>query len=255
MNGYILAAVVAVISYLIGSVNFSILLSRIIGKKDIRKSGSGNAGATNMLRTYGKKMGIITLVLDVAKGIAAIMITVLIVKLYARYMMVLYFQTGDVEMTTTPYITLDSLKYLSGLCVVLGHDFPLYFGFKGGKGVATSLGVVLMLDWKVGVIALVVALAVMALTRFVSLGSVVGGAVFIIAGTWSILYQSAQSFSAASFGTRLSNAFGMLLAGEAETVKVICVILIGGLLIFKHRSNISRLVHGAENKLSFKKEK
>ena len=133
----------AVISYLIGSVNFSILLSRIISGKDIRESGSGNAGATNMLRTYGKKMGVITLLLDILKGVIAI--------LGCR---VLFGEAAD------------TLAYIAGVFVALGHNFPLYFGFKGGKGVATSLGVILMLDWKVGLIVAVCAIAVMAITRY-----------------------------------------------------------------------------------------
>ena len=121
-----------IVSYLIGSVNFSILLSRAIGGKDIRKSGSGNAGATNMLRTYGKKMGVITLVLDILKGVVCVLIARAAVSAAA----------GD-DLTAVT-----NAAYISGVCVVLGHNFPLYFGFKGGKGVATSLGVVLVLDWK-----------------------------------------------------------------------------------------------------------
>ena len=126
---YLIIALTAIVSYLIGSVNFSILLSKMLSGKDIRESGSGNAGATNMLRTYGKKMGVITLLLDVLKGIVVILLSRFVKNI-----------AGTDEIYPV-------ISYIAGVCVILGHNFPLYFGFKGGKGVATSLGVVLMLDW------------------------------------------------------------------------------------------------------------
>lgn len=202
-------AIVAIISYLIGSINFSIILSRIIGKKDIRESGSGNAGATNMLRTYGKKMGVITLLLDVLKGVVVILL---------------------VRVVSTKFDLGVGGEYIAGVCVVLGHNFPLYFGFKGGKGVATSLGVVLMLDWKVGLIVMVIALAVMAITRYVSLGSIIGGAAYIII-----------------------EAVKAIAAHEYNVIQLVCVIIIGGLLIVRHHANIKRLLNGTENKLNLKK--
>ena len=201
--------VTAIISYLIGSVNFSILLSRIISGEDIRKSGSGNAGATNMLRTYGKKMGVITLLLDVLKGVIAILVCRLVFP-----------QTAQV------------LAYVAGVFVALGHNFPLYFGFKGGKGVATSLGVILMLDWRVGLIVLVCAILVMALTKYVSLGSILGGASVII--VYILKFFVFKSIDA---------------------VQLICIVILGGLLIIRHHANIKRLINGTENKLGSKKEK
>lgn len=219
---YLIIIAVAVISYLIGSINFSIILSKIISGKDIRESGSGNAGATNMLRTHGKKMGVITLLLDVAKGIAAILIAIYIKKIIWNGD-VLYEQgvMGDY---------LEILPYIAGVCVILGHNFPLYFGFKGGKGVATSLGVVLMLDWKVGLIVAVCAVAVMAITRYVSLGSILGGAAYIIA-----------------------EIVKAVVKGEYNIIQLVCVVIIGGLLIARHHANIKRLLNGTENKLGAKK--
>lgn len=214
---------VAVISYLIGSINFSIILSRIIGKKDIRESGSGNAGATNMLRTYGKKMGVITLLLDVAKGMIVVLLAIYLRRMAAY--IECYSPYG------LPYP--DIYPYIAGVCVILGHNFPLYFGFKGGKGVATSLGVVLMLDWKVGLIVAVIALAIMAITRYVSLGSIIGGAMFIV-------IEFVKAF----------------ITHEYNIIQLVCVVIIGGLLIARHHANIKRLINGTENKLSFgKKEK
>ena len=223
---YLVIIAVTVISYLIGSINFSIILSKAISGKDIRESGSGNAGATNMLRTHGKKMGVITLLLDVLKGIVAILLVGYIA--YIKIPDDVFFNMND--LCTQLYF---ALPYIAGVAVILGHNFPLYFGFKGGKGVATSLGVVLMLDWKVGLIVAVCAIAVMAITRYVSLGSILGGAAFIIV---EIVKAS--------------------VTGAYDVIQLVCVIIIGGLLIARHHANIKRLLNGTENKLSFsKKEK
>ena len=205
---------VGVISYLIGSVNFSILISKAISGKDIRESGSGNAGATNMLRTHGKKMGVLTLLLDVLKGVAAILLAMLAAKWVKSY----------------SAVNEDILRYIAGVCVVLGHNFPLYFGFRGGKGVATSLGVVLMLDWKTGLIVAAIAVALMAVTRYVSLGSIVGGALFIV--------------------MEIAKA---VITKEIGAVEIICSLIIGGLLIIRHHANIKRLLNGTEHKLGEKK--
>ena len=210
---YLIIIVVAVISYLIGSVNFSILISKAISGKDIRESGSGNAGATNMLRTHGKKMGVLTLLLDVLKGIIAIIIAIIVDENFGA-------NTGD-------------LDYIAGVCVILGHNFPIYFGFKGGKGVATSLGVVLMLDWKVGLIVAAIAIAIMALTKYVSLGSIIGGGAYIVI-----------------------EVVKAVIMNNYNVIQLVCAVIIGGLLIARHHANIKRLLNGTENKLSFgKKEK
>ena len=225
---WIAVIAIAVISYLIGSVNFSILLSKILTGKDIRESGSGNAGATNMLRTHGKKLAIITLILDVLKGIVAI----LLARFTIHYVTGLFdklFDMWDLWNYTVGDM-FDALPYIAAVCVVLGHNFPLFFGFKGGKGVATSLGVVMILDWKVGLIIAVVSIAVMAITKYVSLGSIIGGALYIlIEGTIILIRQ------------------------PVNLVCFVCVIALGGLLILRHHANIGRLLNGTENKLSFKK--
>lgn len=207
--GILWTVVLAVVCYLVGSINSSILISRIVSGKDIRESGSGNAGATNMLRTMGKKYAIITLVIDILKGVVAIILANLAVKLGAS----------------------NVSSYIAGVAVVLGHNFPIFFGFRGGKGVATSLGVVLLLDWKIGLAVLLIALAIMVATRYVSLGSVVAAVVFI-------LIQTAVMF--------ITNSF--------DVVRFICVLILGVLLIVRHRSNIIRLIKGEENKLGSKKK-
>lgn len=219
MNIYILAIVLGAAAYLIGSVNFSIILSRALSGKDIRESGSGNAGATNMLRTHGKKMGALTLVLDILKGVVCVLAAALIESRLIG---------AQPEMRQTlMYIP---LRYIAAVCVILGHNFPLYFGFAGGKGVATSLGVVLVLDWKVGLIVGICAVAVMAVTRYVSLGSVLGGAAYIIV---EIVKAAVKD--------------------SVVPAQIVCVIIIGGLLIIRHHANIKRLLSGTENKLGAKK--
>lgn len=220
MNVYLYTAVIAIGAYLIGSVNFSILLSRLISGEDIRKSGSGNAGATNMLRTYGKKMGVITLLLDVLKGVVVILIFKVL--------------TNNGICRTDSGVgqeILDAGDYIAGVFVALGHNFPLYFGFKGGKGVATSLGVILMIDWKVGLIIGLGAILIMALTRYVSLGSVLGGAAFIVV-----------------------EIVRAIVTQNINIVQIICSVILGGLLIARHHANIKRLINGTENKLGAKKQ-
>ena len=198
-----------IIAYLIGSINSSILISKAVTGKDIRESGSGNAGATNMLRTMGKKYAIITLVIDILKGVVALLL--------AKFAM--SFGAYDVSM------------YIAGVAVVVGHNFPVFFGFKGGKGVATSLGVILLLDWKIGLITLAIAIVIMAISKYVSLGSIMAAVVFMI-------LQIAV----------------MIINDSFDVTRLVCVLILGGLLIIRHRANIVRLLNGTENKLGSKKK-
>ena len=201
--------VVGIVAYLIGSINSSILISKAVMGKDIRESGSGNAGATNMLRTMGKKYAIITLIIDILKGVVALLLAKLAISCGAY----------KVSM------------YIAGVAVVIGHNFPVFFGFKGGKGVATSLGVILLLDWKIGLVTLAIALAIMAISKYVSLGSVMAALVFVIIQT-----------------------VVMVVTDSFDITRFVCVVILGGLLIIRHRANIVRLLNGTENKLGAKKE-
>lgn len=205
MVPYIIAAV---ISYAIGSIMSSVIISRKMAGFDVREKGSKNAGSTNVLRTVGKKAAIFTLICDVLKGVIAILIAMLIAKI------------AKIE---NPLL----IKYVAGLAVALGHTFPIFFEFRGGKGVATSLGVLLMLNWKIGLISLIFALVLMAITKMVSVGSI----------SAAILYPILVLFM------QEGKNFGVILLSFA----------IAGLVIFNHRSNIKRLKEGKENKLSFKK--
>lgn len=205
---YILMAVIA---YAIGSVNFSVILSKKMAGFDVRERGSGNAGTTNMLRSVGKGPAALTLVLDILKGVVAILI--------ARFIV------GNIASDANTAI----LVQIAGFFAVVGHTFPVFFGFKGGKGVATSLGVLLVMNPLIGGICLVFALVVMALTRMVSLGSIMA----------AILFPVLTIFISDSY---IADGYNYIIFGIAMAV----------LVIFNHRSNIKRLYNGSENKLSFK---
>ena len=210
MAAYIIVGLVA---YLVGSISFSIIISKKMAGFDVREKGSGNAGATNMLRSVGKKAAALTLLGDALKGVAAILVAVIV---------------GAIAKNADKAL----LVQIAGILVVIGHTFPIFFGFKGGKGVATSLGVLLMTNWKIGLICLVFALVLMALTKMVSMGSV--GA--------AILFPVLVLFINTNF-----------IVTEGSGYFVYSVIL-AALVAFNHRSNIQRILNGTENKLSFSKK-
>ena len=205
--------IVAIIAYLIGSINFSVLISKKMAGFDVREKGSGNAGTTNMLRSVGKKAAVITLVCDILKGVVSIVIAIIV---------------GNIAKN----LDRELLLQIAGIAVVLGHTFPIFFGFKGGKGVATSLGVLLMSNWQIGLICLVFALVLMALTKMVSLGSISAAILFPVL----ILFMPHTAY---------------LVDGNY----IIYSILIAVLVVFNHRANVKRLLNGTENKLDFKKIK
>ena len=204
--------IIAIIAYAIGSINFSVIISKKMAGFDVREKGSGNAGSTNMLRTIGKKAAIITLCCDILKGVVAVLIAVIAGKIVKNV---------DKAM----------LVQIAGILVVVGHTFPIFFGFKGGKGVATSLGVLLMINWQIGLICLVFALVIMALGRMVSLGSV-GAA--ILCPVLTLFIHSHYIVEATGMKYL---AFGSILTA---------------IVIFNHRANIQRIANGTESKLSFK---
>ncbi len=209
--------IVLIMAYLIGSINFSIILSKKMAGFDVREKGSGNAGTTNMLRTVGKKAALITLLCDILKGVVPVLLAVLI---------------GNIANNFGAEIRVDYLAQIAGIATVIGHTFPIYFGFKGGKGVASSLGLILIINWQIGLICLVFALLVMAITRMVSLGSITAAILFAVLVIFNI---SSEYYIVQNGNYRI---FGIVLAA---------------IVIFNHRSNIKRILSGTENKLSFKK--
>ena len=207
--------VIAIIAYAIGSINFSVIISRKMAGFDVREKGSGNAGTTNILRSVGKKAALITLLCDILKGAVAIFIAIIAGKI---------FKNTDKAL----------LVQIAGIMVVIGHTFPIFFEFKGGKGVATSLGVLLTINWKIGLICLVFAIVIMAFSRMVSMGSV--GA--------AILFPVLTIFINTNF----------IIPANGMKYFVFSLVL-AALVIFNHRSNIQRIANGTENKLSFKDTK
>jgi glycerol-3-phosphate acyltransferase PlsY len=193
---------VGIISYLIGNFSSSYILGKIFQNKDIRNYGSGNAGATNALRVFGKKIGLVTFILDVFKGILAVLI-------------------GGVLLG-------EKGRLIAGIFVVLGHDWPVLLKFKGGKGIATSLGVILTLHWLTAVICIVTGALFIIKTRYVSLGSITAAGIAPLAGA--------------------------LVNRPFNREYFITILFLAILAIFKHRSNISRLINGKEFKLGQKVE-
>ena len=201
---------VIIVAYFLGSISFSVIFSRKFAGFDVRDKGSKNAGTTNVLRTVGTKVAALTLVCDVLKGVFAVLLAMLAGKIWAD---------SNIEITT-------NLTYLAGFFAILGHTFPIFFEFRGGKGVATALGVLITLNWKIGLICLIFALIIIAFTKMVSVGSLLA----------AVLYPILTIFM-----------------GEVSFIPVLISILIALLVIFNHRENIKRIKNGTENKISFKK--
>ena len=204
--------VMAIIAYLIGSVNFSVIFSKKFAGFDVRKKGSGNAGTTNMLRSVGKGPAALTLICDILKGVVSILLAIAV---------------GSIFKNTDRAL----LVQVAAIAVVIGHTFPIFFGFKGGKGVATSLGVLLMTNWQIGLICLVFGLLLIILTRMVSLGSCAA----------AVLYPVLTLFINQHY----------IVTGNSSYL--IYSIILAVIVLFNHRENIKRIMKGTENRISFKK--
>jgi glycerol-3-phosphate acyltransferase PlsY len=194
-----MTAIIAAIAigYLLGSIPFGLLVTRFGGYGDVRRIGSGNIGATNVLRTGSKGLAALTLALDAAKGTAAALIGA--------------------------HWGADAMLAASA-AVVIGHMFPVWLGFRGGKGLATALGVVIAIAWPVAVLGLAVWLAVAILTRYSSLAA-------LVATTAAVVYA----------GFTVDSARAALIAAIALVI------------IARHHENIGRLIAGTESRISFKK--
>jgi glycerol-3-phosphate acyltransferase PlsY len=192
-----LLGIVAVLSYLLGSVPFGVVVTRAMGLGDVRKIGSGNIGATNVLRTGNKAAAAATLILDAAKGGVAVLI--------ARAM-----------------VGPDAAQ-VAGLAAFLGHLYPVWLGFKGGKGVATFLGTLLALAWPAGLLACATWLAVAAVTRISSLSALVAA---VASPVW------------------------LWLTGQGSMV--VLAALLAALVLVRHKANIARLMAGTEPRIGAK---
>lgn len=222
---------VAVVSYLLGSLSFSIIFTKLFSHNtDIRSMGSGNAGATNVLRSVGPKAAIFTFIFDFAKGA----ISVLIGRYVFQYVCTVIgnpdfaFQCGQYG------------AYIGGVLCVIGHIFPIYFGFKGGKGVLTSAAMIALIDVRVFAIAISVFIIVFAITKIVSLASICGAAAFPIATFFITFFVDYHAGSSA--GGSITLTYVIATTSIAFLMAVI--------LIVKHKSNIQRILNGTEKKLT-----
>ncbi len=205
-----------IIGYLLGSFNASIIFSRIKGT-DIRSQGSKNAGLTNALRVFGKKAAVFVFIFDLLKAVVSALLGGFIAK----------------KLFPDVIEVIEISQYMAGFGAVLGHNFPLYFKFKGGKGILASWGVIMIFDWRIAIMLIVVFLLVVLTTRYVSLASV----------TSSILYPI--------FVIALNIGAPTATTGVYITISVLMAVL----AVYRHRANISRLRAGTESKLGTQKDK
>ena len=204
---FALPALVAVLSYLLGCINGAIATSHLFYHDDVRRHGSGNAGLTNFYRNYGAKCAPMVIAFDMLKAVGAVLL--------GNYFLGYLLGWGAAG------------KYFGALFCVIGHMFPVFYGFKGGKGILSGGTIVWMIDWRIGLVVWVGFLLLFLLTKYVSLGSVWAGASFPFA-TWYFY---------------------------PDPVIVLLAFLLGALILWKHRSNIVRLIHGNENKFSVHRKK
>lgn len=197
--------------YLLGSLNFSIIFTKIFARTDVRDHGSGNAGFTNTIRTAGKKVGILVFICDALKAVVAILIAMAVAKWLPFDS---YVQYG---------------KYAAALGAVLGHNFPVYYGFRGGKGIVVSIAILFSLNWIVACFTLGAFLILFAITGIVSLSSLTGALTVTVSSI--VLY----------------------VMGKTDTVQLALMIVMSILAFYMHRANIKRLLNGTES--SFKKKK
>jgi acyl phosphate:glycerol-3-phosphate acyltransferase len=200
----LLYLIVGVIAYLLGSIPFGLILVRVFRKQDIRQQGSGNIGATNVIRSGGKGLGAATFLLDAAKGYVAVLLA---------WQVGLYVHQTQLQT--------QNLAATAAVCALVGHVYPLWLGFKGGKGVATGFGVFLGITATAALIALATFIVIFALSRYVSLASII----------------AAIAFPVAAF----------LIPHEALTPFMIAVVILLPLIVIaKHHANIRRLLAGTE---------
>lgn len=194
-------------SYMLGNVNGAVITSALMDD-DVRKHGSGNAGLTNFVRNYGTTKALLVIFIDAAKAVLSCLLMGLLLKPYEMY---------------------DEGIMIGGTAVILGHVFPAFLGFRGGKGILSGLFIACVADWRIAVAIVVIFFAVYLITRYVSLSSVLAAVAF---------------------------AAGFCILHYDEPIVMICGIVIPAMAIFMHRSNIVRLCTGKESKTNlFKKEK
>lgn len=222
-NYWYIVLLAGVIAYLLGSVNTAVIVTKIVtkGKGDIREMGSKNAGFTNVLRSVGKVPAIFTIVCDLLKSVIAVFVGGLLFSLI---------NTGDVN---ADYI-ISIGKYISGFLCILGHSYPIYFHFKGGKGIVTAAGMMLVLDWRVFLMILGTFLIIFIVSKIISLASLSCAALY---GVYTFILTCLVDKGDVAY----------------VTVCTVAAFGIGAFVIVKHKDNIKRLIKGEEKKITAKK--
>jgi acyl phosphate:glycerol-3-phosphate acyltransferase len=218
----LLLAIIVILSYLIGSIPNSIIISKMVRGIDIREHGSGNAGGTNVMRVLGWKYGVLVIFLDALKGAIAV---VLIARLFY----------GPLPFeNVSPFDDFTLVQIIAGIAAVIGHVWTVFAGFKGGKGIATALGMLLMLITIDMLIAVGIFTLVVLISRYVSLGSIIAA---ISVPSTLFIRENLFHVDIPGYSTLLPFVIGVTL-----------------LVIYTHRKNLVRILNGNENKISFRKK-
>ena len=224
-------ALTALAGYLLGSINWSIILTWLFkDREDIREFGSGNAGMTNVLRTVGKKAAVLTFAGDFLKCVVALLLSQAFVALLAPESVEFY----------------GVARYVAGVACVLGHIFPVYYGFRGGKGVVTSAAMIALTDWRVFLLVLLTFAIVFAAKRIVSLASVVCAALYPV---FTFLFLFLVEFSGSHLANHGDRSLAYVLFATAASL------FIGLTVVVKHKANIGRLLRGEEKPITLGKGK
>lgn len=218
-----LLATIIILSYLVGSIPTSIIISKLFHGIDIREHGSGNAGGTNVMRVLGWKKGLLVILLDALKGALAV---VVVARLHYG---------GLPFQNVSPFDDFTLVQIIAGIAAVIGHIWTIFAGFRGGKGIATALGMLIMIITVDMLVALGIFIIVVTISRYVSLGSILAALSipFTLIFRENILHDHIPSY-----GTLLPFVAAVSL-----------------LVVFTHRKNVMRLINGTESKISFKKKK
>lgn len=236
LSAFLLFLLFGIISYLLGSISFAVIFTKRFAHTDVRSHGSGNAGMTNVMRTAGMAPGLLTLAFDVLKAAVSVLLG------YYLLTWILVQISPDPARYATG---LDPVygATVCGLCCVIGHIYPIFFGFKGGKGVLVSLGMICVLDWRCALILLGVFLIVLLLLRMVSAASIAA------AVSYPIVTYLLYSFFTPPAAEDAITLFGLPLIW----FRTLAAALFGVIVIVKHKDNIVRIAKGQEKKFSIKK--
>ena len=221
--------ITAISAYLLGSINTAVMVTSIVtkGKKDIRKMGSGNAGFTNVLRSVGKVPAIVTIVCDALKCVVAVLLGGFIFS----------FVAADTQIMANEFVNCG--KCIAGAFCILGHSYPIYFHFKGGKGVVTAAALMLTEDWRVFLLILATFGLIFVCTKIISAASI----------TCAIMYAP-YTFAVTFIFDYLNGGYSL----PYVILSTVATLIIGIFVVVKHKENIGRLLRGEEKKITAKKK-